>query len=91
MTKSLYLRCAPGDIAERVLLTGDPARVERIISLMDEGATYGHFPAVYYYQGRVREQLGTSSVAESYREYLRIRGGSTEDPLVREVRTRLGN
>lgn len=37
MTKSLYLRCMPGDIAERVLLTGDPARVERIVSLMDEG------------------------------------------------------
>lgn len=37
MTKSLYLRCEPGEIAERVLLTGDPARVERIVSLMDAG------------------------------------------------------
>lgn len=33
MTKSLYLRCEPGDIAERVLLTGDPARIERIVEL----------------------------------------------------------
>ena len=39
MTKSLYLRCEPGDIAERVLLTGDPGRVERIVSLMDDGET----------------------------------------------------
>ena len=38
MTKSLYLRCSPGDVAERVMLTGDPARVERIVSLMDSGA-----------------------------------------------------
>jgi uridine phosphorylase len=34
MTKSLYLRCDPGDIAERVLLTGDPARIERIVEMM---------------------------------------------------------
>lgn len=37
MTKSLYLHCDSGQIAERVLLTGDPARVERIVDLMDEG------------------------------------------------------
>ncbi|MBL8132253.1 MAG: hypothetical protein JNL42_10380 [Anaerolineae bacterium] len=37
MTKSLYLRCTPGDIAERVLLTGDPARIERIVGMMDGG------------------------------------------------------
>lgn len=37
MTKSLYLRCDPGQITERVLLTGDPARVERIVDLMDKG------------------------------------------------------
>lgn len=35
MTKSLYLRCEPGDIADRVLLTGDPARIERIVDMMD--------------------------------------------------------
>ncbi|MBK8021041.1 MAG: uridine phosphorylase [Chloroflexi bacterium] len=37
MTKSLYLRCTPGAIAERVLLTGDPARIERIVGMMDGG------------------------------------------------------
>jgi uridine phosphorylase len=33
--RTLYLKCAPGDIAERTLLTGDPARVERIAAAMD--------------------------------------------------------
>jgi uridine phosphorylase len=31
MITSLYLRCSPGDIKERVLLTGDPARVDLIL------------------------------------------------------------
>jgi uridine phosphorylase len=35
MTKALYLHT--DDIAPRVLLTGDPARVERIVSLLDSG------------------------------------------------------
>src|SRR5262249_25441927 len=61
------------------------------LSLMDEGPTFGLFPAVYYYQGRVREALKTASYADSYREYLKIRGNSTEDPLVPEVRKRAGN
>ena len=58
---------------------------------MDEGATYGHFPAVYYYQGRVRQAMGTAGFADSYREYLKIRGASAEDPLLKEVRQRAGN
>ena len=61
------------------------------LSLMDEGATFGHFPVVYYYQGRVREELKTASFADAYRQYLAIRGASTEDPLVPEVRRRAGN
>src|SRR4029453_139971 len=61
------------------------------LSLMDEGPTYGHFPAAYYYQGRVREALKTASFADTYREYLKIRGGSHEDPLVPEVQRRVGN
>jgi tetratricopeptide (TPR) repeat protein len=60
------------------------------LSLMDEGPTYGYFPVVYYYRGRVREELNTAGYAESYREYLAIRGGSKDDPLAREVRKRLG-
>ncbi len=61
------------------------------LTVMDEGPTYGLFPIVYYYQGRVREELKTASFADSYREYLKIRGASKEDPLVPEVRKRIGN
>ncbi len=61
------------------------------LNLMDEGPTYGVFPIVYYYRGRVREEMKTTNFADSYREYLKIRGESKEDPLVPEVRKRAGN
>ena len=64
------------------------ARRGEALSLMDEGPTYGHFPLVYYYRGRVREQLGTARFADSYNEYLRIRAESQDDPLVPDVRRR---
>jgi serine/threonine protein kinase/Flp pilus assembly protein TadD len=59
------------------------------LSLMNEGPTYGHFPFLYYFQGRVREAQGDASFAESYKTYLGIRGASTDDPLVSEVRRRM--
>jgi tetratricopeptide (TPR) repeat protein len=62
-----------------------------VLTVVDEGPTYGMFPIVYYYRGRVREEMKTASFADSYREYLKIRGASTEDPLVPEVRKRAGN
>jgi eukaryotic-like serine/threonine-protein kinase len=61
------------------------------LSLLDEDPTYGYFPPVYYYQGRAREGLRTAGFAASYREYLNIRGNSTEDPLLPEVRRRAGH
>jgi eukaryotic-like serine/threonine-protein kinase len=61
------------------------------LSLMDEGPTYGHFPMVYYHRGRVREAMKTAGFADSYREYLRIRGESPDDPLLPEIRRRIGS
>jgi serine/threonine protein kinase/tetratricopeptide (TPR) repeat protein len=61
------------------------------ISLLNEEPTYGYFPPVYYYQGRAREGLQTEGFAASYREYLKIRGNSTEDPLLGDIRKRVGN
>jgi eukaryotic-like serine/threonine-protein kinase len=61
------------------------------LSLMDEGPTYGYLPLAFYYQGRVREGLNTANFANAYREYLNVRGRSTEDPLLAEVRRRVGN
>ncbi len=58
--------------------------------LLDEDPTYSYFPIVYYYRGRIREELKTANTAEAYREYLDIRGESTEDPLLPEIRKRRG-
>ena len=66
-------------------------RGEALSLLVDEEPTYGHFPVVHYYLGRVREGLKTAGFAESYREYLRIRGASKEDPLLADVRRRAGS
>jgi tetratricopeptide (TPR) repeat protein/tRNA A-37 threonylcarbamoyl transferase component Bud32 len=61
------------------------------LSLMDEGPTYGLFPIVYYHQGRVREAMKTAGFTAAYREYLKIRGESPEDPLLPEIRRRIGS
>jgi Flp pilus assembly protein TadD len=65
-------------------------RGEAIELFMDDVPTYAYFPMVYYYQGRVREGLKSAAFAESYRTYLRIRGQAGEDPLLPEIRRRLG-
>ena len=52
--------------------------------------TYSYLPAVYYYQGRVLEGLKSPGFGDSYRNYLSIRGQAGEDPLLPEIRKRLG-
>jgi serine/threonine protein kinase/tetratricopeptide (TPR) repeat protein len=66
------------------------ARRGEALSLVGEGPSYGNFPLVYYYQGRVREDMKTVSFADSYREYLKTRAASTDDPLLPDVRRRAG-
>ena len=56
---------------------------------LDEEPTFSYFPPVYYYQGRVREGLKTAGYVDSYRAYLDIRGRSTDDAAVAEVRKRI--
>ena len=63
-------------------------RGEALSLFLDDEPSYAFFPPVYYYQGRVREGLKSTKAAESYKAYLDIRGPSTEDPLVPEVRRR---
>ncbi len=65
-------------------------RGEALELFMDDGPTYSYLPVVYYYQGRVREGLKSPDFAEFYKNYLNIRGKSSEDPLVSEVHHRLG-
>ena len=64
-------------------------RGEALSLFLEEEPTWGYLPAAYYYQGRVREGM-KSGFAEPYRAYLNIRGKSTEDPLVPDVRQRAG-
>ena len=66
-------------------------RGEALSLFLDEEPTYGYLPSVYYYLGRVREEQKTARFAESYRTYLSIRGNSKNDPLVADVRKRVGN
>jgi tetratricopeptide (TPR) repeat protein len=65
-------------------------RGEALELFMDNVPTYGYFPLVYYYQGRVREGLKSAAFAESYRTYLSIRGPAGEDPLLPDIRKRIG-
>jgi serine/threonine protein kinase/tetratricopeptide (TPR) repeat protein len=65
-------------------------RGEALQLLQGDEPTYAFVPPVYYYQGRVREGLKSEGSAESYREYLKFRGTSTEDPLVKDINKRIG-
>ncbi|HEV3481298.1 MAG TPA: serine/threonine-protein kinase [Candidatus Acidoferrales bacterium] len=56
----------------------------------DDEPTYSYLPVVYYYQGRAREGLKSPGFADSYRTYVSIRGKAGEDPLLPEIRRRLG-
>ena len=66
-------------------------RGEAVSLFLDEEPSYGYFPPVYYYQGRVREALKMSGFADSYRAYVHIRGTSKEDPLLADVVKRAGS
>jgi serine/threonine protein kinase/Tfp pilus assembly protein PilF len=64
-------------------------RGEVVELFQDNMPTYSLLPVVYYDEGRVREGLKSPGFADSYRTYLGIRGESTEDPLVPDIRRRL--
>ncbi|HJU43623.1 MAG TPA: tetratricopeptide repeat protein, partial [Vicinamibacterales bacterium] len=64
---------------------------EALSLFVDEDPSFGYFPAVYYYQGRVREGLKNVGFTESYKAYLAFRGDSKEDPLLPDVRRRMAN
>jgi len=62
------------------------------IELFDDNVpTFAYFPFVYYYEGRAREGMKSAGFADFYRSYLAIRGQSSDDPLVADIRHRLGS
>jgi hypothetical protein len=64
-------------------------RGEALSLFLDEEPTFGFYPEVEYYQGRVREGLGTSGYTDAYRRYLDIRAEAGEDPLLQDVKRRI--
>ena len=65
-------------------------RGEALVLFLDDEPTFGYFPAVHYYQGKAREGLKSTRAGESFNAYLAIRGQSKDDPLVPEIRQRVG-
>jgi len=65
-------------------------RGEALELFMDDMPTYSLLPTVYYYQGLVREGLKSPGAADSYQMYLKLRGKNTEDPLLADIRRRIG-
>jgi serine/threonine protein kinase/tetratricopeptide (TPR) repeat protein len=65
-------------------------RGESLSLFLDDQPTLGYLPLLYYYRGRVFEELKTANFSEAYRTYLNIRGKAGEDPLLPEVRKRVG-
>jgi tetratricopeptide (TPR) repeat protein len=66
-------------------------RGEAMSLFLDEEPTFSYLPPVYYYQGRVREQLKSIGFVDSYRAYLDIREKAGQDPLLSDVRRRAGS
>ena len=65
-------------------------RGEAIELFSDNVPTYAYLPAVYYEQGLARQALKSANFADSYKAYLGIRGQSSEDPLVAEIKHQVG-
>ena len=64
-------------------------RGEALSLFLEETPTYGYFPQVYYYLGRVREGNKSPDFADLYRRYLEIREKAGEDPLLPEIHKRI--
>jgi tetratricopeptide (TPR) repeat protein len=64
---------------------------EALELFMDNVPTFGYFPAVYYYEGRVHEQLKSADYKDFYNTYLSIREKAGEDSLLPDVRKRLSS
>ena len=63
-------------------------RGEAMALSLDEVPTYGYFPHVLYYQGRVRQELGIPTAADSFKAFVAIREAAGEDPLLADARRR---
>ncbi|HKE82822.1 MAG TPA: protein kinase [Vicinamibacterales bacterium] len=67
----------------------NPRQGEALSLFVDEEPTYAYIAPAYYYLGMVREQGQDKRFAESYAAYLKLRGNSTEDALLKDVKKRM--
>ena len=64
-------------------------RGETLALFLDEVPTSGYFPAVYYYQGRAQEGLGSPAAADSYRKFVSVREQGEAGGLLQDAKARL--
>lgn len=64
-------------------------RGEALELFMDNVPTYGYFPLVYYYQGRVRDGLKSPAAANSYSKFVSIQEKGDANPLLQDAQNRL--
>jgi tetratricopeptide (TPR) repeat protein len=64
-------------------------RGEATAALLDDVPTYRLFAPIYYYQGRVHDELGSPGAKDSYAAYLAIKQHADELGLVADARKRL--
>ncbi|MEW5981888.1 MAG: protein kinase [Acidobacteriota bacterium] len=65
-------------------------RGEAAAVLLDDVPTYRMFAPVLYYQGRVRQELGSPDAATVYEAFVALKQGGDEQGLVADARARLG-
>jgi hypothetical protein len=65
-------------------------RGEALSLFLDEEPTYAYLAQAHYYLGRAREMGKDTGYTQSYVDYLNLRGNSTEDPLLPQVRKLAG-
>ncbi len=64
-------------------------RGEATAVFLDDEPSWRYFAPVYYYLGRAREGLQSPGAADAYRNYLKIREKSANDPLAKDAEKRL--
>lgn len=53
--KPVHIKAKPGDIAERVVIAGDPARVEQLASMLKDSRLINKNRALYTYTGKYED------------------------------------
>jgi hypothetical protein len=56
---------------------------------LDDEPSWRYYVPVDYYLGRAREGLRSPGAADAYRNYLKVRGKSVNDPLAADAKKRL--